>query len=202
MREENLLSPYRVAHGRPVEHTGKIITAAPYVMWGTDGTKIFTIDDGWCWLFTAVEHWNAECVGWHVTKAGNQFAALQQLSMGLKQRFWSIGAGVARGLTLRMDNGSQYLSDHFQNQIRFWGIAPSFAFVSQPQTNGVAERFNKTLKEQVIYGRTYLNIEELRIAVTAFMERYNQHSLIEKLGFRSPKQALSDFYNEQLKAAA
>ena len=48
MREENLLSPYRVAQGRTNEHTGKIITAVPNVMWGTDGTKIFTIDDGWC----------------------------------------------------------------------------------------------------------------------------------------------------------
>jgi transposase InsO family protein len=202
MREENLLSPHRVVQGQKQEHKGKIITLLPDDMWGTDGTKIFTIDDGWCWLFTAVEHWNAECVGWHIAKTGDRFAALQPLSMAVKQRFGSVGAGVARGLTLRMDNGSQYLSDHFQNQIKFWGIAPSFAFVSQPQTNGVAERFNKTLKEQVIYGRTYRNIEELRIAVTAFMERYNQHWLVEKLGFRSPKQALSDFYNEQLKAAA
>ena len=202
MREDNLLSPHRVVQGGPKEHTGKIITVAPDVMWGTDGTKIFTIDDGWCWLFTAIEHWNAECVGWHLAKTGDRFAALQPLSMALKQRFGSVGATVARGLTLRMDNGSQYLSDHFQNQIKFWGIAPSFAFISQPQTNGVAERFNKTLKEQIIYGRTYRNIEELRVAVTAFMERYNQHWLVEKLGFRSPKQALSDFYNDQLKAAA
>jgi len=52
------------------------------------------------------------------------------------------------------------------------------------------------------YGRTYRNIEELRVAVTAFMERYNQHWLVEKLGFKSPKQALSDFYNEHHKAAA
>jgi len=202
MREENLLSPYRVAQGRTNEHTGKIITAVPNVMWGTDGTKIFTIDDGWCWLFTAVEHWNAECVGWHVAKTGDRFAALQPLSMALKQRFGSVGADVARGLTLRMDNGSQYLSDHFQNQIKFWGIAPSFAFVSQPQTNGVVERFNKTLKEQIIYGRTYRNINELRDAVTVFMEKYNQHWLVEKLGFRSPKQALTDFYNVKLKAVA
>lgn len=202
MRQGNLLSPHRAIQGRKQEHTGKIITAVPGVMWGTDGTKIFTLDDGWCWLFTAVEHWNAECVGWHVTKTGDRFAALQPLSMALKQRFGSVGAGAARGLTLRMDNGSQYLSDHFQNQIKFWGIAPSFAFVSQPQTNGVAERFNKTLKEQVIYGRTYRNIEEVRSAVTAFMERYNQHWLVEKLGFRSPKQALNDFYSVQLKAVA
>ncbi len=202
MREESLLSPYRVTQGCPIEHTGNIITAAPNVMWGTDGTKIFTIEDGWCWLFTAVEHWNAECVGWHVAKTGDRFAALQPLSMAVKQRFGSVDADAARGLNLRMDNGSQYLSDHFQNQIKFWGIAPSFAFVSQPQTNGVVERFNKTLKEQIVYGRTYRNIEELRVAVTEFMENYNQHWLVEKLGFRSPKQALCDYHKEKLKAAA
>ena len=202
MRQENLLSPHRVIQGEKQEHNGKIITMVPNDMWGTDGTKIFTLDDGWCWLFTAIEHWNAECVGWHLAKTGDRFAALQPLSMALQQRFGSVGSGAARGLTLRMDNGSQYLSDHFQNQIKFWGITPSFAFVSQPQTNGVAERFHKTLKEQIIYGRTYRNLEELRIAVTAFMDRYNQHWLVEKLGFRSPNQAYSDFYNEQSKIAA
>jgi hypothetical protein len=31
-----------------------------------------------------------------------------------------------------MDHGTQYLSDHFQNQIKFWGITPSFAFVAEP----------------------------------------------------------------------
>ena len=33
-----------------------------------------------------------------------------------------------------MDHGSQYLSDHFTNQIKFWGIQPSYAFVAEPQT--------------------------------------------------------------------
>jgi putative transposase len=192
MRDNCLLSPYRVVQGKPIEHTGKIITAAPNILWGTDGTKIFTLDDGWCWLFTAVEHWNAECLGWHLTKAGDRFAALQPLSMALMSRFGSIDPDVARGLALRMDNGPQYLSDHFQNQIKFWGIAPSFAFVAEPETNGVAERFNRTLKEQVIYGRHYRNIEELRTAISDFMNRYNQYWLIEKLGFKSPRQAYSE----------
>jgi len=199
MRENNLLSPHRVVQGQPKEHTGKIITAAPNVMWGTDGTRIFTQEEGWCWLFTAVEHWNAECVGWHVTKHGDRFAALQPLSMGIKARFGSVGAAAARGLVLRMDNGSQYLSEHFQNQIKFWGIAPSFAFVAEPQTNGVTERFNRTIKEQVIYGRHYRTIEEVRAAVADFMDRYNQLWLVEKLGFRSPRQAFQEY---QLKMAA
>lgn len=199
MRENNLLSPHRAFQGQPKKHTGKIITAAPNVMWGTDGTKIFTLDEGWCWLFTAVEHWNAECLGWHVTKQGDRFAALQPLSMAIKARFGSVGADAARGLRLRMDHGTQYLSEHFQNQIKFWGIAPSFAFVAEPQTNGVAERFNKTLKEQVIYGRHYRTIEEVRTAVADFMDRYNRLWLVEKLGFRSPRQAYNDY---QFKMAA
>lgn len=199
MREHNLLSPHRVFQGPPKEHTGKIITAAPNILWGTDGTKIFTLDDGWAWLFTTVEHWNAECLGWHLTKTGDRFAALQPISMALTNRYGSVDADAARGLALRMDNGPQYLSDHFQNQIKYWGIAPSFAFVAEPETNGVAERFYKTLKEQVVYGRIYRTIEELRIAIADFIERYNKYWLVEKLGFKSPLQAYEE---HQLKAAA
>lgn len=199
MRENKLLSPYRKVQHPGKKHTGKIITTAPNVMWGTDGTKIFTLEDGWCWLFTTVEHWNAECVGWHLTKKGDRFAALQPLSMAVKKRYGSIEADAARGLALRMDNGSQYLSVHFQNQLRYWGIASSFAFVSEPETNGVAERFYRTLKEQIIYGRQYRDIEELRAAVDQFIVRYNNYWPVEKLGFKSPQQAFDEF---QMKAAA
>lgn len=194
MRENHLLSPYRVPQGVPNLHEGKIITLAPNVMWGTDATKVFTLEDGWCWIFTAVEHWNAECVGWHVTKTGNRFAALQPISMGLVKHYGSVQAAVARGLTLRMDNGSQYLSEHFQNQIKFWGIAPSFAFVREPETNGVVERFNRTLKEQVIYGRTFRTIEEVRAAMAVFVANYNKLWQVEKLNFKSPDKAREDFY--------
>jgi putative transposase len=184
MREHQLLSSHRVVQGQPIEQAEKIITVAPNVQWGTDGTKILTLDDGWCLLFTDVEHWNAECLEWHLTKTGDRFAALQPLFMALMTRFESVGADVARGLALRMDNSTQYLSDHFQNQIRYWGIAPSFAFVAESETNDVAERFNRILKEQVIYGRQYKNIEELRIAISDFIELYNKYWMAEKLIFK------------------
>ena len=172
MRENNLLSPHRCRRRGGNPHDGEIITHAPNLMWGTDGVRVFTVDDGWGWIFTAVEHWNAECVGWHVCKRGDRFAALQPISMGLAGLYGSTAAGAARGLALRMDHGSQYLSDHFTNQIKFWGIQPSYAFVAEPQTNGVAERFNRTLKEQIIQGRIYRNIAELRDAVRDFVELY------------------------------
>lgn len=189
MRENHLLSPHRVRQCSGDAHPGHIITDAPNIMWGSDGTRIFTVDDGWVWVFTAVEHWNSECVGWHVCKIGSRFAALEAVSMGLTKVFGSTKAGVARGLSLRIDHGSQFLADHYLNQVRFWGISPSFAFVEQPQTNGVAERFNRTLKEQAIHGRVFRNIEEVRQAVNTFIPRYNAEWLVEKLCFVSPNQA-------------
>ena len=68
MRAHGLLSPHRGRQGAAKTHDGRVITQAPNVMWGTDGVRVFTLDDGWGWIFAAVEHWNAECVGWHVCK--------------------------------------------------------------------------------------------------------------------------------------
>ncbi|MBW1688825.1 MAG: DDE-type integrase/transposase/recombinase [Deltaproteobacteria bacterium] len=189
MREHGLLSPHRGRQGEAKVHDGKIVTLAPNVMWGTDGVRVFTVDDGWVWIFAGVEHWNAECVGWHVCKVGSRFAALEPISQGLLRIYGSVEADVARGLALRMDHGSQYLSDHFLNQIRYWGIRPSFGFVEEPETNGVAERWNRTLKEQAIYGRIFQNLEEVRAAVAEFVERYNKTWRLEKIGYQTPIEA-------------
>lgn len=189
MRENNLLSPHRSRQGEGNAHDGTIITDLPNVMWGADGSKVFTLDDGWVWVFSTVEHWNAECVGWLVCKQGTRFNALEAVRMGVEKHFGAVNGDAARGLSLRMDHGSQYISDHFREQLRYWGVTPSWAFVEQPQTNGVVERYNRTLKEQVIYGRIFRNVEEVRAAVKAFVERYNEEWLIEKMGYRSPLQA-------------
>ena len=134
MRAHGLLSPHRGRQGDPKAHDGTIVTSAPCVMWGTDGVRVFTAEDGWVWTFAAVDHWNAECVGWHVCTVGSRFAALEPIAQGLGRLYGSVEADVARGLALRMDHGSQYLSDHFLNQIRYWGIHPSFSFVEEPET--------------------------------------------------------------------
>ena len=196
MRENGLLSPHRTVQGDVELHTGKIVTDRPDVMWGTDGCMVFTVNEGWVWIFTAVDHWNAECVGWHVVKKGTRFAALEPIAMGLTREFGGVAADVARGLSLRMDHGSQYRSEHFRNQVKFWGLAQSYAFVRQPETNGVAERFNRTLKEQAIYGRVFYGVEDLRAAVGAFIDVYNREWLVEKNGFLSPSEARARYKAE------
>ena len=186
MRENALLSPHR-ARPRPQEsHDRRIVTDAPNVMWAIDATQITTARDGKVWLFGTAEHWNAELVGWHVTKHGTRHEALQAMSMAVSEQFGRLGRDAGRGLTLRHDHGSAFMSDDFQRQLRAWGMTPSYAFVAQPETNGVIERLFRTFKEQVVYGRIFQTIEEVRDAVRAFAARYNAEWLVEKNGFISP----------------
>lgn len=189
MREHSLLSPHRARTRADTPHDRHIITDAPNVMWATDATQIATVQDGKVWLFGVIEHWNAELLGWNVAKRGTRFEALQAVSMAVRQQFGHLGASAARGLALRHDHGSNFMADHFQKQIRFWGISPSYAFVGEPETNGVIERFFRTFKEQVVHGRIYQTIGEVRDAVRAFVARYNAQWLIEKNAYRSPNDA-------------
>ena len=43
MRDNNLLSPHRARRRDARSHDGTIITAAPNVMWGTDGAWVFAL---------------------------------------------------------------------------------------------------------------------------------------------------------------
>ena len=75
---------------------------------------------------------------------------------------------------------------HFQKEIAFLGTESSPAFVRAPEGNGCAERFIRTLKENLLWVRTFETIEELRQALLEFRDAYNAAWLIERHGFISP----------------
>ncbi len=65
--------------------------------------------------------------------------------------------------------------------------------VREPQGNGCSERFIRTLKEQLLWVETFATVEDLRLALLAFKERYNNEWLIERLGHRTPAAARAAF---------
>ena len=77
------------------------------------------------------------------------------------------------------------------------GSTPASNFVEEPETNGVAERWNRTLKEQAIHGRIFQNLEAVRAAVADFVERYNQTWRLEKLGYQTPIEAREEYVLRQ-----
>ncbi len=84
------------------------------------------------------------------------------------------------------------MSEAFQAELRFLKMTSSPAFVRAPEGNGVAERFIRTLKEQLLWVRTFQTVEELRQALLDWLHRYNEQWLIERHGFRSPSQVRRD----------
>jgi putative transposase len=196
MRAADLLAPTRAGqpHG-PKAHDGTIIPDRPDAMWGTDATACLT-GEGTATIFVAVDHFTAECVGVHAARRGTRFEALEPLRQGIREQFGAYRAGAAAGLALRHDHGSPFLSDLFQAELRFLGIASSPAFVREPEGNGCVERFIRTLKEQLLWVEPFATIEELRLALLAFKARYNRDWLIERHGHRSPAAVRTSFADE------
>jgi putative transposase len=186
MREAGLLAPTRAGrpHG-PKAHDGTIIPERPDTMWGTDATAGLT-GEGTATIFVAVDHFTAECVGIHAARRGTRFEALEPLRQGIRDHFGAYHAEVATGLALRHDHGSPFVSDLFQTELRFLGIVSSPAFVREPEGNGCAERFIRTLKEQLLWIERFETVEALRVALLAFKDRYNRQWLIERHDYRTP----------------
>ena len=192
MGENGLLAPHRVRKGPDKAHDGSITTEAVDVMWGTDMSEAVTLAEGAAHVFVAVDHCNSECVGIHADKSANRFQALEPVRQGVRQHFGAIGKDVAAGLKLRHDHGSNYMSDDFQDEIAFLGIEASPSFVRQPEGNGVAERFIRTLKENLLWVQCFETIEDLRLALLEFAAWYNTHWLVARHGHRSPTQVRVD----------
>ena len=87
---------------------------------------------------------------------------------------------------------SQYVSHDFQAEIRFLGIESSPAFVREPEGNGCAERFIRVLKENLLWVRRFDTVEELRLALLAFRQTYNQSWIIERHGYKTPAQVRAE----------
>ena len=189
MREACLLAAQRGGGPRgPRNHDGTIRTDLPDEMWGTDATATTTVRDGQVAVFVAVDHCTSEVVGLQASRSADRFQALEPLLQGIRTRFGGVREAVASGLAIRHDHGSQYMSRHFQRQIAFLGAESSPSFVRAPEGNGIAERFIRTLKEQVLWARDFDTVEELRLALLEWGDLYNREWLVQRHGHLSPAQ--------------
>ena len=99
------------------------------------------------------------------------------------------------------------MSHHFQTESRFLGIEGSPVFIrgpegpvgsaditpwDRPEADGCAERSIRTLKENLLWVRSFATVEELRLALLAFKQTYNQSWIIERHGYQTPAQVRAD----------
>ena len=190
LRQPDRLAPRRLGppNGNPA-HDGTILTDRPDVLWGTDATRCYTAQAGWCWFFGAIDHGVAEVGGWPVAKIGDRWAALEPLRPGVRHAFGGCGKAIARGLRIRCDWGPQYIADAWIGEVQWLGMTISPSSVGEPEGNGVMDRFLRTLKEQCLYLHQFASLAEAREVISTFIHRYNTEWLIARLGYRTPAEA-------------
>jgi transposase InsO family protein len=99
------------------------------------------------------------------------------------QRFTQLGIDIKAVLT---DNGSCYRSDDFRRELASHTITHRFTQPYRPQTNGKAERFNRTLLDEWAYARPYRSETQRRQQLDNWIHTYNHHRGHTALGGQPP----------------
>jgi len=203
MRAYGLLSPQRHEQGEEKKHDGTIVPDSINQIWGTDGTMFGTINGDLLWLFAVIDHFSDELLGWHIVEVGqgNRFAALEPIKQALRRIRGTVGKDTGKGIAIRHDWGPQYIAHDFKEELKFFGLKNSPAFVHEPQTNGVIERFFKTLKMECIWLENFRDVEHARDVVGRWMETYNTQWLIERHNHQTPREVRQAFVESQTTVA-
>jgi len=189
MREAGLLSPQRIEADRSEKaHEGTIIPDDIDQLWGTDGTQFGMANGRLLWLFAVIDHYSCELLGWHIIEVGqgDAWAALEPVKQALRKRRGALIQKAGTGIDIRHDWGPQYTAGDFRKELDFLGLGNSPGFVHEPETNGVIERFFRTLKEECLWVTDFESVEQARKIVSQWMEMYNAEWLIERNGYRAP----------------
>lgn len=177
MRENGLLAPVRMGHALgPRAHDSSIIPDRPDKIWGTDATSTLTAE-GSATVVILIDHCTGECLGIHAARRGTRYEALEPLKQAVPRSFgrYAENAAGERGLLLRHDHGSQFVSHAFQGELAFLGIKSSRSYVREPEGNGCSERFIRMLKEQLLRLRRFATIDELFEALHDFRKLFNEN---------------------------
>ena len=92
----------------------------------------------------------------------------------------------------------QYACADYGDRLDALGFQRSMSRPGNPYDNAKAESFMKTLKAEEIDGRNYVDLEDARARIGAFIaEVYNTDRLHSALGYKSPVAFERDFYKTE-----
>ena len=87
---------------------------------------------------------------------------------------------------IRSDNGPEFISMHLQDWLKRIGIQPLQIYPGSPWENGYNERFNGTLRKDVLNAEWLHTTKQAQVAINAWLRQYNQIRPHHALGMRPP----------------
>nr|CDS58092.1 Transposase ORF B, insertion element IS2, family IS3 [Serratia symbiotica] len=187
MSENRLL----LLHDKPQcpqrEHNGKVAVAESELRWCSDGVE-FGCDDGKKLRVTfALDCCDRETIDRAASTGGYDSRTVQDVMLGaVEKRF---GNQLAeKSIQWLTDNGSAYVAHETRWFARELNLEPCTTAVSSPQSNGMAERFVKTMKSGYITFMPKPDVRTALINLAAAFEHYNENHSHSALGYLSPRE--------------
>ena len=160
----------------------KFTVAAPNMVWVMDITYVRTWE-GWLYLAVVIDLFSRRVVGWSMQHHMRTDIVLDALTLAVGQRI------PGPGLMSHSDRGSQYTSDDYQAALRDHGITCSMSGKGNCWDNAVVESFFGTLKNELVYRRSWSSRAEAAAAIHEYIEVfYNRTRLHSTLDYKTPAQ--------------
>ena len=87
---------------------------------------------------------------------------------------------------IRSDNGPEFTAAPLQNWLRRVGIKPIQIYLGSPWENGYNERFNGTLRDEVLNAEWFATTEQAQIGIDIWLKQYNHTRPHQALNMRAP----------------
>lgn len=167
-------------------------------VWQADFTEFETSGGGRWRILVVVDYATKVCLAAAVTGTSAARDAIESLELAmveaerllarpLRDDCRDVASGELVPLQLVTDNGPAFKSIDF---VRFIARHPELRHVRTrhhaPETNGVVERFNGSLKYEHLYREEIADVLELHDAIEAYRALYNHVRPHEALGFATP----------------
>ena len=165
------------------------IPTAPNQLWVSDVTYITIWLDEYtyifCYLSLILDAYTEEIIGWSVGPTLETTYPVEALRMALKR----IEGMTNINLIHHSDRGCQYASSEYVRLLQEHGIRISMTETGDPKDNAQAERINNTMKNELLKGMRFTNIEEVKAAVARAVDFYNKERPHMSIDMKTPAEA-------------
>jgi transposase InsO family protein len=155
---------------------------APNRRYVGDITYLPVGDSRFLYLATVIDLHSRRLAGWSIADHMRTELVTDALRAAAATR-----GGDLAGAVFHTDHGAQYTSADFADVCKQLGVRQSMGAVGTSADNALAEAFNATLKRETLQGaKRWSSAREARLAVFAWITRYNTRRRHSSLNYLSP----------------
>jgi putative transposase len=170
----------------------------PNQLWVSDFTYVSTWQ-GWLYVAFVIDVFARRIVGWRVSSSMRTDFVLDALEQALYARQPERDSSLVH----HSDRGSQYLSIRYSERLAAAGIEPSVGSKGDSYDNALAETINGLYKAELIHRRApWKTKEAVEFATLEWVAWFNNHRLLEPIGYLPPAEAEANYYRQLASQAA